>query len=433
MEELVRRLTRLKGASGFKALERHSVGQELYLIGRRVEMRRSTEVRIAEATLYRDFREGGRSFRGSASAEIYPEHTPEEAQAILERTLASAGHVRNDPYPLARPAEAEALPERGLGGLSPREVLEAMAGALFEGEAAAEGAAWLNSAELFLSRVEIRLASSAGLEAHWGRWRGHVELIAEAGGRGAQVEQYRGLSFEGFAPERLSAETRALLERCHDRAQAAPTPALARHTVILTGEPVSQFFDYYLTQSAAQSVYRGVSRRKPGEALQGVSPAGDAISLSLVPYLEDSPASAPRDSDGFPLRAVRILEGGVLKRHWGRVRFCHYLQCEPTGALANVSVEPGSRKQEQMRADPYLEVVSFSDFRSDAVTGDFGGEIRLAYFSDGRSRRPVTGGSVTGNVRELHGRLYLSRETRRDGTFQGPASVQLFGVRVAGS
>ena len=54
----------------------------------------------------------------------------------------------------------------------------------------------------------------------------------------------------------------------------------------------------------------------------------------------------------------------------------------------------------------------FSDFRLDPVTGDFGAEMRLAYWFDGERRRPVTGGSISGSVTELRSTMKRSFERR---------------------
>jgi len=52
---------------------------------------------------------------------------------------------------------------------------------------------------------------------------------------------------------------------------------------------------------------------------------------------------------------------------------------------------------EEMHAVPYIEPVMFSDFRLDSMTGDFGAEVRLAYYFDGKNVTPVTGGSISGS------------------------------------
>ena len=158
------------------------------------------------------------------------------------------------------------------------------------------------------------------------------------------------------------------------------------------------------------------------------------MTLSLEPFLKNSPASAPVDADGLVLSSARIVDEGRLERYWGRLRFCHYLDVPATGRIGNVVVAPGSKLLEALREGPHLEVVYFSDFVTEPLTGDFGGEIRLAYYTDPHGkRRPVTGGSVSGNIREVQGRMYFSRETQLRGGFRGPVSVLLPQISVSGA
>ena len=97
-------------------------------------------------------------------------------------------------------------------------------------------------------------------------------------------------------------------------------------------------------------------------------------------------------------------------------------------------ITPGSKSLEALRKAPHLEVVYFSDFVTEPLTGDFGGEIRLAYYTDSEGkRRPVTGGSVSGNIRDVQARMYLSRETQLRAGFQGPVSVLLPEISVSGA
>jgi PmbA protein len=67
----------------------------------------------------------------------------------------------------------------------------------------------------------------------------------------------------------------------------------------------------------------------------------------------------------------------------------------------------------------------------DETTGDFGGEIRLGWYFDGSKRIPVTGGSVTGNLKSLDS-LYLSRETELNGDYYGPVSLMMKGMKISG-
>jgi PmbA protein len=433
IEGLRKLLAEIPGLSAWRISDRRIAGRELFLLRRDVDMQRSKDVRHTHLTVYRDFKADGRSYRGSVTVQIHPTYTNGEIRGLVEQSLDSALYVRNQPYPLVEPgAEITPMPESSFAARPLEEWLPPLAETIYDQEGS--GGARINSAELFLNRAETRILNSRGLDVGYVGYSGYVELIVEDDGRAGEVELYRELRFSEYLPELLAAEVRDQLDRCGDRAAAGRTPHLKRFPVLLTGDPVPDFFEYYLEQSAAQSVYSGISTAKVGESIQGREISGDLLSLILEPFLYNSPSSAPVDADGFTLNSTRVIDAGRLERFWGPVRYCHYLEVPPTGAVGNVVVQAGDRTLQELREGPNLEVVYFSDFVAEPLTGDFGGEIRLAYYTDQKGKRcPVTGGSISGNIREVQTRMFFSRETQSRARFQGPAAVLLPEISVSGA
>jgi PmbA protein len=408
-------LAGIRGVGAWKISDRRIEGRELYFVRRDVDMQRSKEVRHTFLTVYRDFREGGSEFRGSVTVQIHPTATDGEIRHIVERSLDSARWVRNQRYPLVEPGAApEPMPRSSFAGKPLEAWLGPLAQTIFAQEQHAE--ARINSAELFLSRAENRILNSTGLDVGYESYAGYLELVVEddVDKKGkSEVELYREVDFSEFDTDFLAAEVRRQLASCADRRNAGPAPHLKRYPVLLSGDPVPEFFGYYLIRSAAESVYAGISTAKVGQCIQGDTIEGDTLSLTLDPFLRGSTASAPVDGDGFPLRSTPIVNNGTLERYWGPLRFCHYLEVPPTGTPGNVIIQPGSRSLGELRGGPQLEVVYFSDFITEPLTGDFGGEIRLAYYTDGEGNRSiVTGGSVSGNVRDVQSRMLFSKETQ---------------------
>jgi PmbA protein len=426
-------LSRIEEISAWRIIDRQIQGQELFFIRRDVDMQRSKDVRHTSVAVYRDFREGKNRYRGSVRVQVHPTYTSEEIRALIHQSLDSAQYVRNEHYPLVEPgSEALEIPESGFAARSLEQWLAPLAETIYDQEDGEE--ARINSTELFLDRVDTRIRNSLGLDVGYHTYEGYLELIVESRGSAGEVELYKEMSFSDFEPEALAAEVRQQLRYCRDRALARPAPHLKRCPVLISGDPVSDFFQYYLTQSAAESVYSGISRAKVGESIQGKEIAGDNINLTLEPYLKNSPSSAPYDYDGFAVHSTKIIEAGVTKRYWGPLRFCHYLEVPPTGAIRNFTAAPGSKAIEELRRGAHLEVVSFSAFIAEPLTGDFGGEFRLAYYTDPDGNRyPVTGGSVSGNIRDVQAQVYLSREAQSTTGFQGPLAIRLPEISVAGS
>ena len=87
---------------------------------------------------------------------------------------------------------------------------------------------------------------------------------------------------------------------------------------------------------------------------------------------------------------------------------------------------------EELRTGEYLEVVEFSDFQVDSMAGDIAGEIRLAYWHHDGKTVPVTGGSVSGSLREVMGNMRFSKETAQYDTMVIPAVTRLPNLRITG-
>ncbi|HPO26262.1 MAG TPA: hypothetical protein PK315_02200, partial [Petrotogaceae bacterium] len=79
-----------------------------------------------------------------------------------------------------------------------------------------------------------------------------------------------------------------------------------------------------------------------------------------------------------------------------------------------------------------LEIHAFSDFQLDEVTGDFGGEIRLAYLHEDGGMKVLTGGSISGNINFEECSVILSEETVQINNYFGPKYIKLTNVSVTG-
>ena len=158
----------------------------------------------------------------------------------------------------------------------------------------------------------------------------------------------------------------------------------------------------------------------------------DRITLTLDPAMEYSSHSCPYDEHGLPLESHTIIRDGKLLKFWGDTRFSSYLNITPTGNIANFRVTGGTATGEELRRDPYLELVSFSDFQVDSVTGNFGSEIRLGFYFDGEKTVPVTGGSISGNMAAVQDTLRMSEEERQYNHFRGPATACICGASISG-
>ena len=221
------------------------------------------------------------------------------------------------------------------------------------------------------------------------------------------------------------AQAKEALERVCDRARATEAPEKGNYKLLLSGKNVRTLIDFYIDRSSSGMVYPGYSGYQAGMDVQGEKVQGEKLNITLH-------ASNPYSSEGIPMKDLTLLKEGELKAIHGNARFAYYLGVEPTGIYSAVKLDNGTKAFEEMKKEPYLYVVSFSDFSMDSLSGYFGGEIRLAYLSDGEKVTPVTGGSVSGNLLELQKDMAFSTERYKDKDYDGPFAVEFHGVAVAG-
>ncbi|MGZ8563287.1 MAG: metallopeptidase TldD-related protein, partial [Candidatus Limnocylindria bacterium] len=83
--------------------------------------------------------------------------------------------------------------------------------------------------------------------------------------------------------------------------------------------------------------------------------------------------------------------------------------------------------------EPVLEVLDFSSPNVEGLSGDFGMEIRVGYETGPEGRKPITGGSVTGNLYEAMANARFSSETMEFAQYVGPAAIRFESLQVAGA
>lgn len=419
------------GLDGFKIIARQTEGYELFFIRKTLDMNRAKTVTHYLVTVYKDFKAEGTRYKGAATAKIHPTMDEAEIREAIEASVFAAGFVKNKYFPMPQPAAAAAnFPPSAFDQKPLADWLPQLIQAIYRPDTLDRGG--INSAELFLNRTDTRLITSTGIDQSVGAYHGQLEFIADWRENDADVELYQDLHFADVNPDQLTAAVAELLRLCREKALAQPTPALKKHTVLLTGEAARSLLRFYYDQSAAKSVYEELSTWQPGQQVQGKTLQGDPIQLTLDPWLKGSTASSPFDDDGLPLTRTEVIKDGRLLRYWGDWQYAYYLNVPPTGVIPNLVFAGGSKPRTTMKQETHLELAVFSDFQMDTVTGDFGGEIRLGWYFDGTRTIPVSGGSISGNIREVQQRMYLSQELQTVNNFVGPQTIQLFNVAVTG-
>ena len=440
LNRIVELLKANKDLSDWKIVQNQTEANELFIIKKQIDMPRSKHINNIAITVYKDFEEEGKKYRGSSTVNIHPTMTDEEISVAIEDIAFSASFIKNQYYPIPEKSDIQITPVASKFGDAPLvEWMPQIKDSLYKCDNFEKG--YLNSSEIFLNKSITTIMNSRGVLHSYVSYKGQIEFISSWKDNGEEIELYKEIMFSDYDPEAISDAAQEILTMSKERAMTQPTPSLENFTIILTGEPVAEVLRNYYSRSNAQAVYQHVSTAKLQESIQGENIRGDMINMTIDPALNNSVVSTPVDDDGVVQTTHKIIENGVLQKYWGSSQYCHYLNVPPTGKIGNFVFEGGSKSIEEMRLTPHLEIAAFSDFGMNTMTGDFAGEIRLGWYNDGKTRVAISGGSISGKLDNVQTNMYLSSEiqqcTAKDGFqplgYKGPKALMMHNISVAGN
>lgn len=452
-DALARALRATPGVDAWQASISQREEAQLYLIGEREEARRVVEDERARVTIHnlhaphatqQDGATGERAL-GMTTFSPPPEEIGDQVGlgARLRDATLVAGLTDNQPFTLPSP------PSSGYPAVEvfDPELEGDMAGALaraaeeLRAAVARTPGVRLGSAEFFATRALETLRTSAGVSVEQPATTIFFDLIllAGEGERAAEVHaelrrrRLRDLYIEG-AVAAYGAFARHTLS-------ATPPPAF-RGPVVVSGEAAGQLFNPlffnaspFAAHTSAQMKQQRMSRFTPGDFITPEEPRGDRLTLVSDPARPWGVRTTAFDDEGLPARPATLIEDGVFRQFWADARYASYLGVPPTGDIGNLTVGLGTAPLRALTtpADGAVyEIVAFSWFNPDVVTGDFSAEIRLGYRHDASGTAPIKGGALTGNLFEAFTDARFSAESFTDGTYYGPAAFRFADLTIAG-
>ena len=419
---------------------------EFYFIGRRLDQNRSVRIRETEVKIYQGV---PGEFLGSALGIIPPTATDKEIDEALERLLMQASLVKNPYYKLTDTPVSTGTDdisgEPDVAAIA-QECIRALAevpeddpydepGGETAGEAKpGEGSgavSRINSYEIFVSGITRHMRNSNGVEYTCSYPRTEMEVVINAKEGGHEIEMQRIYHSGTCDRNRLEQDITRLMQFGRDRLSAQPTPRLSRGDVLFSTEDAVSIYEYFVKKMHADYVVRGLSGWKIGEPVSGGA-TGDRVSMEIVPKMHNSSMNYPVDREGNEIFPRWLIRDGIAENYCGSRQFSQYLGLEKSSLVTNVRFLGGRMSEEQIRGEDYLEVVEFSDFQVDTMSGDIAGEIRLGYLHRDGKIQTVTGGSVSGSMNDAARDMLFSKETVQYDNREIPRVTLLKGLRITG-
>lgn len=411
--------------------------QELFFVKDRLDMNRRADTKEYALTVYVDHEEEKEGLvdktRGSSTAQFGPDDSDEEIVEKIARAGEEASYIKNPWFP---------LPDNG--GEPGHDMVQASTIHEFSHKheevfqaffADRGGLAKVNSAEIFCQDVQVRLASSQGLRTSYPANLFQFELVTDAEGKNDPVEVFRIYTLSGPDVDKIREVVDAQLEETQARAQADQAQAMEDVTVAITGDEVEDFFKMYTSRLSAMSVYNGLSKEEPGLAFahdQEGPEVKDPVSLRLNPFLAHSPYAVPVDSYGTLLAPYPLLDKGQVMNLASSAPHSYYLGMENKGKCSTFEVDGGSADLDKAMKEDHLEIIKFSSFDFSPLTGNFGGEFRLAKLVKEGKESYISGGSISVNLFKSADKISYSKETVQRPRSITPKAILIQGVQLAG-
>jgi len=286
----------------------------------------------------------------------------------------------------------------------------------------------LNAVEIFINRHEDTITNSNGLHKTQIRYDAMVEAIPTYNGENQSVELYEQYNFASLDMDALVREIAEQMDAVKARYEAVTPDFELNCPVVLCTQELAELFGNLVWDLHYSNIYSHSNLFSKGDAFQK-NPTGDKIGITMAGQVEGSVRSRAFDGDGLSLGSVRLIEDGKVLGYFGGNRYGQYLEETPTGELGCVCLDPGTAEDQDFDI-PSLEVISMSGLQVDAYHDYVGGEIRLAYYDDGKKKIPLTGISFSGKLSEVLSSIRLSKRTATRDSYHGPEKAIITNVKI---
>ena len=424
--DMIKELLEKSGAFAWRITDTVTKGWEFYFIRHNLDQNRSKDIENIQITVY--VLSDDKKSVGTASADMGPDETKEYVELTIKDLIYQASLVQDAYYELKAPAYSEipAMEDADINKIS-SEFIDTMKNVEEDDEA------FLNSYEIFVSSITRRIVTSTGIDVTEKYPVSLLETVVNARNRDQEIEFYNLYDSGLCLKDDIKRNVASTMKHGRNRLGAEKTPSLDKYDVVFSSDDAVRIYEFFkdaLDIAYICMKYSPLEKNKP--VIEGIK--GDKVTLKAVKNLPGSSQNREVDAEGSPIRDEILMENGIPRAFHGSTRFSYYMGEKDTFMLSNYEVSGGTHESEELLKGPVLECVYFSDFQVDTLTGDIFGEIRLAYLheADG-SIKPVTGGSVSGNLRMLMMDMKMSKDRTRYDNALIPTLTRLSGVTVTGA
>jgi predicted Zn-dependent protease len=410
-------------------------GAQVYAVPDQIESQRLVDVeRYKIDVLRQTTRPDGTPGVGSGDVTLLPGGDIEQA---IEKAVLTAGLVANPMHSIPGPAPLPDVPlvdtelQRDASAVT-REMMERI-----RRIAGKNTDVHLTAAECFGEVHTTHLVNSRGIDAEQEATHIHIEFVLHSQRDGREVEIFTELGRRRVSDFQFENELEQMRRHTLDLFEAGLPPTW-QGPVVLQGEVLATFLagdpltgGVFQSLGSAASKYARRSSWEIGKPVFRGEIKGDPLTVWANRCIPFGITSSRFDEEGLPAQRVELIRDNTLVTFAASQRYADYLNLPATGAFGGVELPPGRTEASALRTEPYVEIIQFSWFNPDPITGDFATEIRLGYLVENGIRKPFRGGQLVGNFFDALANVYWSAETGFYGNYLGPHTARFNDLKIA--
>ena len=416
---------------------RHVMSHEaqVYAVPEQTEAQRTVSVERYKIDVLRrtsDFE--GTDAVGSGNATLLPGG---DIDAAIEKAVLTAGLVANPVHTLPAPAP---MPDVDLVDTDlqndPTHVTKTVMERI-QYSASKNREVYLTAAECFGEIQTTRLINSRGIDVEQAGTEINIEFVLHSQRGDDHQESFAEIGRRRAADLPIEEEIERRARYTIDLFEKADPPSW-QGPVVLRGEALAIFIAggrsggvlHWL--GSAESKYAKVSSWEIGKSIFRTEVKGDPLTVWANRCIPFGTYSSRFDEEGLPAQRLALIRNNELVAFAASQRYADYLNIPATGDFGAVEIPPGSIPAAALLEEPYVEIIQFSWFNPDRITGDFATEIRFGYLVENGERKPFRGGQLIGNFLDALANVHWSTETGMFGNYLGPHTARFNDLKING-
>lgn len=434
LDKIIETLTGRKDLTGWTVRHLESRGAQVYAVPERIEAQRLVNVEQYKIDVLRETTDReGKPAVGSGDVTLLP---GDDVGTAIENVVLTAGLVANPVYNLPAPAP---LPEVPLVDADLQKDPIAVTTDMMkrvQAAAAQHPDVRLTGAEFFGEIHKTHLINSRGIDIGQEATRLQVEFVLHSQRGENHVETFSEITRRCVADLKLEEAIEQRVQHTLDQFETTAPPTW-QGPVVLRNEVLALFIagdtlhgSVLQTLGSAASKYAQTSPWEVGKSVFRSDVKGDPLTVWANRRIPFGTNSNRFDDEGLPAQRIELIRENELVAFAANQRYADYLNLPATGAFGGVELPPGKTAASALLMEPYVEIIQFSWFNPDLITGDFATEIRLGYLVQNGVRKPFRGGQLVGNYLDALADVRWSAETGVFGNYLGPRTARFSDLKI---